>query len=268
MEIVKWMGQGWINNLITLVSIIAAILAWVAKLRWSKEFSDAKDAVISAKDEQIKTKQTQIEFLDRQIETLKEQTPEKLREYYKSIQKGFEEFNDKLQNELLEMKLRLRERDTELLGANEREESLRKEIELKEDQILEVRSGLAKVQVLQASAYRLEFSYKHEIQHLAFQNRLEKYQPVLYVDQEDRYTPRPIEPSIDDIVKWFFENYQDPVHGVPVESGEYIYVLGGPYHADEELFEQFPDVDEDIINAAVEKIESDGTFNWVKQWQY
>ena len=263
-----WLQQEWVKNLITLGSVIVAILAWVAKLRWSKEYSDAKEAVISAKDEQVKTKQTQIEFLEKQIETLKEQTPEKLREYYKSVQKGLEEFNDQLQHELVEMKQNLKEKDTQLVGANEREENLNKEIELKENQIQEVRGKLAKVQALQASADLLKFSYMHEIQHLAFEDRQEKYESVPYVDQEDRYTPRPIEPDVDDLVEWFLENYKDPVHGVPIDSGEYIYVLGGPYHADEELFEQFPDVEEEIINAAVEKIESDGTINWVKQWQY
>lgn len=263
-----WLQQEWVKNLITLGSVIAAILAWVAKLRWSKEFADAKDAVISAKDEQIKIRQTQIEFLEQQIESLKEQTPGKLREYYKSVQVGLEESNDHLQQELAEMKLRLKAKDTELIGASEREENLKKEIGLKENQILEVRSSLAKVQALQASADLLKFSYMHEIQHLAFQNRQQKYEPVPYVDQEDRYTPRPVDPTVDDLVEWFLENYKDPVHGVPVDSGEYIYVLGGPYHADEELFEQFRDVDEKDITAAVEKIESDGTINWVKQWQY
>lgn len=84
----EWSLEDWVKNLITLASIIAAIIAWTAKIRWSKEFSDAKEAIISAKEEQGKIKQSQIEFLERQIDTLKEQTPQKFREHYNSIQEA------------------------------------------------------------------------------------------------------------------------------------------------------------------------------------
>lgn len=264
----NWLQQEWAKDLITLASIVAAILAWVAKLRWSQEFAEAKNAVISAKDEQIKTKQSQIEFLDRQIETLKEQTPERLRDHYKSLQLQLEEFNEQQKKELAELKSKLKEMDSMLEGASKREHDLNIEIERKETQIQKVRSELAQTQVMQASAERLKFSIAHDIGHLAFEARAQDYKIKSFIDHEDRYTPKPEEPSIDDLIDWFHENYKDPVHGVPVDSGEYIYVLGGPYHADEELFEHFPDVKAGIINAAVEEIESDGTINWVKRWQY
>lgn len=264
----EWLQQEWVKNLITLGSVIAAILAWVAKLRWSKEYTDAKDAVISAKDDQIKTKQSHIEFLDRQIDALKEQTPEKLREHYKSIQQGLEEFNEKQKKQLSELKLELKERDSKLEGASERENSLREEIKLKEDQIQRVRSELAQTQVLQASAKRLA-SITLDLGQDAFQERMDKYADLgEYIDHEDRFSPHPEEPTLENLVEWFLENYKDPVHGVPWVDGEYYYVYGGPYHSDEELFEHFPDVDENIIIAASEKIDSDGTIDWVKQWQY
>jgi Holliday junction resolvase len=43
----------WIQPIITLGSIIAAILAWAAKILWAKEFKTAKEAQIAVLKEQI-----------------------------------------------------------------------------------------------------------------------------------------------------------------------------------------------------------------------
>jgi len=66
------------------------------------------------------------------------------------------------------------------------------------------------------------------------------------------------------LVEWFFENFQDPVNSTPYDGreGGYQYIHGGPYDAREELEDQFRDVSEGIINAAVEEIESDGQTDW------
>jgi hypothetical protein len=45
------------------------------------------------------------------------------------------------------------------------------------------------------------------------------------------------------MVEWFLANYEDPVNSTPWESAEggYQYLCGGPYHAREELTDQFSD---------------------------
>jgi len=43
---------------------------------------------------------------------------------------------------------------------------------------------------------------------------------------------------------WFAQNYIDPVEICPVDRGEYIYIYGGPFRADEVILEEF----ENIIN--------------------
>lgn len=68
------------------------------------------------------------------------------------------------------------------------------------------------------------------------------------------------------LVDWFIQNYEDPAEGVPYE-GEYIYIFGGPYDAKEELFDQFPNVSENIIQQAVNIIHLNGT-DWVKKGDY
>lgn len=69
---------------------------------------------------------------------------------------------------------------------------------------------------------------------------------------------------IDTLVEWFHSNYEDPVNGLPYISSEggYQWIYGGPYDAREELEGQFPNEDEDIIDAAVEEIEADGLLEW------
>ena len=53
---------------ITGLSLIAAILAWIAKIRWSKEFKEAKQA--------------QIDVLEQHIKALKDLTPDRIKKFY------------------------------------------------------------------------------------------------------------------------------------------------------------------------------------------
>lgn len=76
-------------------------------------------------------------------------------------------------------------------------------------------------------------------------------------------------PTIEEMVEWFFDHYEDPAQGVPHDSGEggYQYILGGPYGAREELQEQFPNVDLEDIDEAASQIEAEG-YEWVKKGEY
>ena len=69
---------------------------------------------------------------------------------------------------------------------------------------------------------------------------------------------------IDSLVEWFRENYEDPAHRLPYNTreGGYQWIYGGPYDANEELGGRFPEESEEIIEAAVEEIQSDGIFDW------
>lgn len=86
-----------------------------------------------------------------------------------------------------------------------------------------------------------------------------------------RLTPRPNLTHCDDdekvqrMVKWFFENYEDPAERTPYESAEggYQYIWGGPDDAREVLSEVFDLVSEEVIGQAVNEIEEDGQDEWV-----
>ncbi len=70
--------------------------------------------------------------------------------------------------------------------------------------------------------------------------------------------------AVEAMVEWFHANFEDPAMETPYESAEggYIYIWGGPYDAQEELWDAFPDASEELIERAVEEIQSDGLFDW------
>lgn len=64
---------------------------------------------------------------------------------------------------------------------------------------------------------------------------------------------------------WFLSRYWDPANDTPYMSSEggYLYIYGGPYHADEELYGRFEGlVDEELIREVIDDIESDGLYDW------
>lgn len=75
--------------------------------------------------------------------------------------------------------------------------------------------------------------------------------------------------TADEIVEWFFDHYEDPANGVPYESAEggYIYIFGGPYDAEDVIYDQFPDAPQDAVEKAVEEIQLQGV-EWIKKGQY
>ncbi len=90
----------WIPWITTLLSIIGAILAWAAKLVWSKEFADAKNEVIRAREAEIQTKEAYIETLKQEIEIYRDLTPMKMQEYLHATKNGLEGYIEVLKNDL------------------------------------------------------------------------------------------------------------------------------------------------------------------------
>ncbi len=71
--------------------------------------------------------------------------------------------------------------------------------------------------------------------------------------------------NMDIMVEWFHENFEDPQNSLSYDKDDeygYVWLRGGPCDASDELQENFPNEDYDIIEAAVEKIEDGGTLVW------
>lgn len=91
-----------------------------------------------------------------------------------------------------------------------------------------------------------------------------------YAETGEKYTKEVFlrlsrQEKVDAIVRWFFHNYEDPVHRSPYNGreGGYQYIYGGPYDANEEIQDNFSNlVDIEILEAAVEIVQEDGIFEW------
>lgn len=109
---IKTENQGLTNMeiiyaIIALISALAAVLTWLAKLRWSKEFTAAKDEVIRSKD-------ATIENLREQVRSHEKNNPKRLKENYEIVTSQLEEYNDSLQHELRAAKQEIELRNTEI----------------------------------------------------------------------------------------------------------------------------------------------------------
>ena len=73
------------------------------------------------------------------------------------------------------------------------------------------------------------------------------------------------EEQIAHMVSWFRRMYEDPVNETPRDSDvkDYLYIWGGPFNANDELWEEFGHVaSEDALQGAVSEFEHDGIVNW------
>src|SRR5262249_20809142 len=69
------------------------------------------------------------------------------------------------------------------------------------------------------------------------------------------------------MVKWFWENFEDPAHETPWAEGEYVYIWGDPYEARDELENAFGETaSERAFKIAVDEIESNG-WEWAPSGQ-
>jgi hypothetical protein len=70
------------------------------------------------------------------------------------------------------------------------------------------------------------------------------------------------------MVEWFNQQFEDPQNETPYdkENGGYFYPWGGPFDASDQIQEEFSEaVDFDTMMAAVDRVQSDGTFEWAPQ---
>lgn len=57
---------------------------------------------------------------------------------------------------------------------------------------------------------------------------------------------------------WFFERFENPAERCPYEDGEYIYIYGGPYYAEDEIHSEFDEVfPKKVINQVIDDLNSE-----------
>jgi len=79
------------------------------------------------------------------------------------------------------------------------------------------------------------------------------------LEHEPSEDPRTLE-----AIEWFQANFEDPAERTSYNGreGGYLWNHGGPYDARDEVANHFPDLPDELLDAAVEEIESDGTTEW------
>ena len=83
--------------LTTLISLVAAVMAWVSKLLWAKEYRLAKDELEKALRERIA-------LLESQVKASEELSPVKMRERFIAIKDSLEEYVENLESEIDRLK--------------------------------------------------------------------------------------------------------------------------------------------------------------------
>jgi chromosome segregation ATPase len=139
-----------VQTVVTILSLLVAVLVPVSNLFWSKRYRDAKEAELSAKDAQIETLQLHIEHL-------RELTPATLRESYIKMKDQLSEYIDILSQELDEERNVIEEKENVIETL--RQDSTTKASEI--DKLREDRTRLIdRVAFLEKQKQRLE-----EMQH-------------------------------------------------------------------------------------------------------
>jgi hypothetical protein len=149
----------WIQPTITILSLVGGILAWVAKIRWSKEYSVAKD-------ETIKAKEAQMQAIERELQTYKELTPMKLKEYYLSSKELYE-----VQINRLEDKLKTAQEEIKDLQKGEEKEKIKSEIDALTTQLqfIKHQQEFALKKQIQSKIEEAEYLYKSTMDELEFE---------------------------------------------------------------------------------------------------
>ncbi len=262
----------------TILSGAAAVLAWLAKIYWSKEY-------ISAKDEIIKAKEAQIEQLKSQVQHYKDLTPMKIREYFESMKEQLEEYNDSLQRKLENTKDQLEKKNEELKKLEQYDQekastiaNIKDEKEKLEEQVSELETDLEKLRINEEEFNTIKIP---KIDTSAFANAAKVInesmneslgRQLAQISNSMEYlkgiTPKlPLETDEEKkMALWFLNKFEDPANSVPYESkeGGYQYKGNEPYNAREVLSEKFQDVDQEVIESVVDYLEGI-SLEWVKK---
>jgi hypothetical protein len=62
---------------------------------------------------------------------------------------------------------------------------------------------------------------------------------------------------------WFNARHEDPVRETPYSEGQYVYVHGGPYDANDEIQHEFGSfISYETMKLAIDEVEREGTYDW------
>lgn len=232
----------WIYAITALLNVLAAIFAWITSRRWKNDY-------LANCNEAIHIREQQIESLKHEVEVLNNLVPTRIREYFLTVKLRLEIHMRRLKNELEEITSALQDISVNLSAIRAKERS----------DIEEIKEFEEAERQLQCKVSTLEDELAH----------MSQYLEVTRFVISDSFHETIKNPIIDEMVGWFFDNYESTANSVPYNAskGGYQYVYGGPYNVLKALSSHFSDSSVHDVLLAVEVVEKQGT-EWVRKGQY
>ncbi|MBE7386256.1 MAG: hypothetical protein F6J95_033310 [Leptolyngbya sp. SIO1E4] len=146
-----------IDTLIILGSIAAAVLAWAAKLQWSKEFKEAKEAQVRAlkgqidslrfaHEERLKAKDEQIATLEKKLKSFHDLNSEKIREFFEYTKSQLESYNDNLASRVKELEDSIEDKEKLIRTFSKNQSNHEQELEVLKSQKVYLQAKLESVE--------------------------------------------------------------------------------------------------------------------------
>lgn len=119
--------------------------------------------------------------------------------------------------------------------------------------------------------HRLVSDLRYSLHHTGEETDRDDDHTIYYAEEDPRGVSGSELTAIDDdqqvgyLTHWFLSYYEDPAQETPYNGreGGYLYVHGGPFNANDELYKEFGQLVSDaVIERAVDIIESDGIQDW------
>ena len=92
----------WFIGSIALINAIAAVTAWIAKIKWSREYRDATNQIIAAKDAQISAQEDHLEIMHNL-------NPKTIQEWYIGLKELSETYVNRLRDQLNDAQQRIKQ---------------------------------------------------------------------------------------------------------------------------------------------------------------
>lgn len=140
----------WIEVVFVLTACanaVAAVLAWVAKLRWSKEYIDATNRIIESKDQLLRVKDSEMAVMQRHVDTLQQLNPKQVSEWYDGLNKMFTAYSANLHRQLAVADRTINELRASDTGKDEELRRAREAYEKLSDQLKQIDLALSQKQL-------------------------------------------------------------------------------------------------------------------------
>lgn len=159
----------WIYAIVTILSLVASIFAWVSKIMWSRQYKAAKESQIDSLNETVN-------LLKLRNDSLKDFTSDKIMQLYKATKEGLEKFNDKVILEKESLQTQVEELNSKIVELKKKNEKMIPKPDFSE--LTKMSEKLGITVGIAAKSYSKQFSIMSE--QIAHLQKSMEYDPIKY----------------------------------------------------------------------------------------